>query len=108
VVGTHLVPLVAAFFRMFACSPGDVEATGCVAGARCTAGACISDDRGEVGVMRRGRRRTTGMTSDAAIWHGVVFYIIWSSEMRNLERRGCMVSYTNMNQEGGGDVPCPI
>jgi hypothetical protein len=106
--GTHLDPLVAVFFRMFAWSTGDIEATGCVAGAGRTFGACISDDREEVGAMRRGRRRTTGTTSDAAILHGVVFNIMGSSGMCNLQRRGCMVSYTDMIQEGGGDGPCSI
>jgi hypothetical protein len=73
--GTHLDPLVAVFFHMFICSTGDIEATVCVAGAGRTSGACISDDREEVGVMRRGRRRTTGTTNDTAISHGVVIYM---------------------------------
>jgi hypothetical protein len=41
------------------------------------------------------------LTCSWAFFFRIVFYIMGSSGMCNLERRGCMVSYTNMIQEGG-------
>jgi hypothetical protein len=57
--------------------------------------------------MGRGWRRTTGTRSDAVMPHRVVLYVVGSGRMRNLERRGCMVSHTDMIQEGGGTYLIP-